>query len=160
MMKKYAHLGVVSGMIHDTTAGRVTPSGKLGHRIDYWPNASDRRELLFGLARSAEVLLAAGAHTVVIPTDPPTIVDGPDALARLEQLVLTPGLLDVTAVHPMGSVPMGDDPQVAAVDSRGAHHHVQGLWVADASLYPTSIGIPPQLSTYAMGLHVGEALSA
>ncbi|MBW2688037.1 MAG: hypothetical protein JRE19_19340, partial [Deltaproteobacteria bacterium] len=36
----------------------------------------------------------------------------------------------------------------------------QNLWVADGSLFPSSIGVPPQLSIYAMGLHVGRSLSA
>ncbi len=31
---------------------------------------------------------------------------------------------------------------------------------ADGSLFPTSIGGPPQLSIYAMGLHVGRAIAA
>jgi choline dehydrogenase-like flavoprotein len=67
--------------------------------------------------------------------------------------------MDVTAVHPMASVPMGDDPRVAAVNSEGKHHHLEGLWVADGSLFPTSIGGPPQLSIYALGLHVGRAIA-
>jgi choline dehydrogenase-like flavoprotein len=54
---------------------------------------------------------------------------------------------------------MGDDPQKAPVDSRGKHHHVDGLWVADGSLFPSSIGVPPQMSIYAMGLHVGRAIA-
>jgi choline dehydrogenase-like flavoprotein len=60
-------------------------------------------------------------------------------------------------VHPMGSVPMSDDPS-AAVDSEGRHHHLRGLWIADGSLFPSSIGVPPQLSIYALGLHVGRAI--
>ena len=59
----------------------------------------------------------------------------------------------------MGSVAMGDDPANAVVDSRGKHHHLDGLWVADASLFPSSIGVPPQLSVYALGLHVGRAIA-
>jgi hypothetical protein len=58
------------------------------------------------------------------------------------------GELDVVAVHPMASVPMGDDPQRAPVGSGGKHHHLQNLWVADGSLFPSSIGVPPQLSIY------------
>ncbi len=38
--------------------------------------------------------------------------------------------------------------------------HLEGLWVADGSLFPTSIGVPPQLSIYALGLHVGRAIAA
>ena len=30
--------------------------------------------------------------------------------------------------------------------------------VADGSVFPTSIGVPPQLSIYAIGLHVGRSL--
>jgi len=155
-MGQYANLAVLTGMIHDVTAGRVRPRGDLGVRIDYWPNEEDRRELVSGMVACARLLRAAGATQVCIPTDPVTLVAGEvDELANLQ---LRPGLLDITAVHPMGSVPMGDDPGAAAVDSRGKHHHLDGLWIADGSLFPTSIGIPPQLSIYAMGLHVGRAV--
>ncbi len=54
---------------------------------------------------------------------------------------------------------MDDDPTRAAVGSDGKHHHLDGLWIADGSLFPTSIGVPPQLSIYALGLHVGRAIA-
>lgn len=151
-MERYGHLGVLTAMIHDLTSGSVSARGDLGVSIDYWPDEGDRRELLFGLQRSCELLFAAGARRVYIPTDP--IIElspGQDfpveSLRRYE--------LDVTAVHPMASVPM----QGGAVDSRGQHQHIQGLWVADGSLFPSSIGMPPQLSIYAIGLHVGRAIA-
>ncbi len=72
--------------------------------------------------------------------------------SRSSRCELSKGELDVVAVHPMSSVPMGDDPVRAAVGSDGKHHHLENLWVADGSLFPTSIGVPPQLSIYAMGL--------
>ncbi len=159
LMERYDHLAVFTGMIHDRTAGRVRPDGDLGVQIDYWPNQHDRRELTFGLARAAELLFAAGARRVFVPTRPVRTFEPGDSLAPLETLQLEPGLMDITAVHPMSSVPMGDDPDKAAVDSRGKHHHVEGLWIADGSLFPSSIGVPPQLSIYSMGLHVGRAIS-
>ena len=55
---------------------------------------------------------------------------------------------------------MGDDPEFAPVDSRGRHYGLAGLWVGDGSLFPTSIGVPPQISIYAMGLHVGEDIAS
>ncbi len=159
MMARYAHLGVLTAMIHDLTPGRVRPRGQ-GLTIDYWPNAADRRELVFGLVACVRLLFAAGARKVHVPFDPPWTFAPGDSLAPLERLDLQRGLLDITAVHPMASVPMGDDPATAAVDSRGRHHQVRGLWVADGSLFPTSIGAPPQISIYALGLHVGRALVA
>jgi choline dehydrogenase-like flavoprotein len=159
-MSNYAHMAVLTSMLHDNTAGVVRPSGDLGLSIDYWPDEADCEELVRGLVASVELLLAAGAEKAVVPTDPVRIFRRGDDLSELRKLKLTRGLLDVTAVHPMGSVPMGDDPTVAAVGSNGRHHHVDGLWVADGSLFPSSIGVPPQLSIYAMGLHVGRSLVA
>ena len=160
LLSRYERLAVFSGMIHDTTTGRVRPQGDLGVRIDYWPNAADRRELVFGMVACAKLLLAAGARKVFIPTNPVQEFGPSDSLAAVEAMDLDKGAIDVTAVHPMGSVPMGDDPATAAVGSDGRHHHLAGLWIADGSLFPTSIGVPPQISIYAMGLHVGEAIAA
>ena len=91
---------------------------------------------------------------------PPRVVQRADEVGDAEAEALGGGRLELTAVHPMGTVPMGDDPRLAAVDSAGRHHHMEGLWVSDASLFPGSIGVPPQLSVYALGLHVGRALVA
>ncbi len=159
LMERYDRLAVFTGMVHDQSPGKVLPKGELGVQIEWWPNEKDRRELTFGLARSAELLFAAGAKRVFIPTRPVTVLEPGDSVEPLEKLELEPGLIDITAVHPMSSVPMGDDPKKAPVDSRGKHHHVEGLWVADGSLFPSSIGVPPQMSIYAMGLHVGRAIA-
>jgi len=159
VMGRYAHLAVLTAMLHDHTAGEVAPRGDLGLTMDYWPDAEDRAELMFGLWACARLLFAAGARRVFVPAEPMIVLERGADLSGIARTDLVRGLMDVTAVHPMSTVPMGDDPAVAAVDSRGRHHHVEGLWVADGSLFPTSIGVPPQVSIYAMGLHVGRALS-
>jgi choline dehydrogenase-like flavoprotein len=158
IMERYAHLAVFSAMLHDRTAGSVSPDGDRGMRIDYWPDAGDSAELMRGLWACVHLLMAAGARRVIVPMNPPRIIERGQPYDDLQALPLHRGRLDVTAVHPMATVPMGDDPQVAAVSSEGRHHHLAGLWVADGSLFPTSIGGPPQLSIYALGLHVGRAL--
>ena len=157
LMERYAHLAVLTAMVHDRTRGRVRPDGDMGLSIDYWPDEDDRAQLRIGLAACAKLLFAAGARRVFVPTHPPRVYERGDSLRDLERLDITPGLLDISSVHPMGSVPMGDDPS-AAVDSEGRHHHLHGLWIADGSLFPSSIGVPPQLSIYALGLHVGRAI--
>jgi choline dehydrogenase-like flavoprotein len=158
VMKRYANLAVLTAMIHDQTSGRVRPDGDLRLSIDYWPDEGDRRELVLGLVACARLLFAAGARRVFVPGHPPRAYERGDSLGDLETMALTRGSMDVTAVHPMGSVPMGEIPS-AAVDSEGRHRHLRGLWIADGSLFPSSIGVPPQLSIYALGLHVGRAIA-
>jgi choline dehydrogenase-like flavoprotein len=158
-MERYAHLGAFTAMLHDHTAGRVRPDGDLGLTIEYWPDEADQRELAHGLWACARLLLAGGARRIIVPSRPPRFYGPNDSIDDLRSFPIERGALDLTAVHPMGTVPMGDDPKRSAVGSDGKHHHMDGLWVADGSLFPTSIGGPPQLSIYALGLHVGRALS-
>jgi choline dehydrogenase-like flavoprotein len=160
VMKRFSHLSALTAMLHDETAGTVTPRGDLDLSVDYWPTSRDRRELLRGLKACARLHFAAGAVRVLIPGAPPRLLERVEQLDSLDDLQLERGSMGLSAVHPMGSVPMGDDPQVAAVDSAGKHHHLAGLWISDGSLFPSSIGVPPQLSIYALGLHVGRALVA
>lgn len=159
LMARYAHLAVFSAMIHDTTAGRVRPRGDLGLSIDYKPDLEDRAELSHGVWACARLLFAAGARRVLVPGHRPIRLEREAEVEGLRELDTVALGQELVAVHPMASVPMGDDPARAAVDSAGRHHHLDGLWVADGSLFPTSIGVPPQLSIYALGLHVGRALS-
>jgi choline dehydrogenase-like flavoprotein len=158
LMRRYSHLAALTAMIHDRTAGRVRPDGDLGLSIEYWPDESDRRELIFGLRAMVQIFFAAGARRVFVPSHPPRVYERGASLADLDTIQLTPGSMDVTAVHPMASVPMGDVPS-AAVGSDGRHRHLGGLWIADGSVFPSSIGVPPQLSIYAMGLHVGRQIA-
>lgn len=160
LMRRYAHTAVLTAMLHDETTGSVEPDGDLGLKLDYWPNEKDRKELMFGAWACAKLLFAAGAKSVTLPVLPLKTIHAPSEAEAFKTLDLKRGMIDITAVHPMASIPMGDDAAQAAVDSRGKHHHLDGLWVADGSLFPTSIGVPPQLSIYAMGLHVGRHLVA
>jgi choline dehydrogenase-like flavoprotein len=54
----------------------------------------------------------------------------------------------------MGTMAMGSDPRASVVGCTGEHHHVRGLFVLDGSLFPTSLGGPPQISIYAFSLHL------
>ncbi len=148
LMARYAHLGAVTAMVHDSTRGRVRPSGDLGLSIHYAPDSADRAALQDGLVHAARLLFAAGARRVLVPSPRLVTLDDPRAVDSLRDEPSP----DLSAVHPMATVPLGE-----AVDLDGAHRELRGLWVADASLFPSSTGGPPQLTTYALGLHVGRA---
>ena len=76
--------------------------------------------------------------------------------ARLEQWL---GRICDSSYHPCSTVPMGaDDASDAevATDGRGRVRHVEGLWVADASLMPTIPSAHTNLTTIMMGERFGE----
>ncbi|MGA2451167.1 MAG: GMC family oxidoreductase [Polyangiaceae bacterium] len=155
-MREYPRLAVLSAMVHDETPGRVWVDGG-GHAIlRYAMSDADRRQLARGLAACARLLLAAGAREVTIPAIPSRTVKTLDELDRLDMSFVGPHRVPMTAVHPMGGMAMGEDPRRSVVRSTGEHHQVRGLFVADGSLFPTSLGGPPQLTIYALALHLSR----
>jgi choline dehydrogenase len=58
-----------------------------------------------------------------------------------------------------GTVPMGaEGAPDAAVDGRGRVHGITGLWVADASVFPTIPSANTHLPTLMVGERFGEWL--
>jgi choline dehydrogenase-like flavoprotein len=153
-MRAYKRLAVLSAMVHDETSGRVTVDDDGRPSLFYTMSESDRAQLAKGLAACARILFAAGAREVTIPAIPPVRLAHPAELDTLDLRFIRPHAVPLTSVHPMGTMRMGDDPRASIVSSTGEHHQVKGLFVADGSLFPTSIGVPPQISIYAFALHL------
>jgi choline dehydrogenase-like flavoprotein len=153
-MRSYPRLAVLSAVVHDETSGQVDVDADGHPVIRYAMSERDRVQLAKGLVACARILLAAGALEVTIPAIPPVRVTQPSQLDGLDTTALRPHSVPLTAVHPMGTLRMGDDPKTSVVGSTGEHHQLRGLFVADGSLFPTSIGGPPQISIYAFALHL------
>lgn len=156
-MREYPRMAVIAAMAHDETEGRVYVDDDRS-RIEYRPIRPDRETLALGARAAGRILLAAGARQVSVAGIPPFVAETERELESLTSERFNPCDVPITAVHPMGSMPMGIDPQTSVCDGRGAHHQLAGLWVADGSLFPTSTGTPPQLPIYTFGLRTGRAI--
>jgi choline dehydrogenase-like flavoprotein len=155
-MRAYPKLAVLSAMVHDETAGQVLV-GRDGRPIlRYFMSEPDRLQLARGLQACARLMLAAGAREVTIPAIPSRRIRTIAELDALDMSFVGPHRVPMTAVHPMGGMPMGEDPRRSVVRSTGEHHQVRGLFVADGSLFPTSLGGPPQIAIYALALHLAR----
>ena len=159
-MRAYSNLAVLTAMVHDETSGEVAVDDSGGPVLRYTMSPADQQQLAKGLAACARILLAAGAREVTIPAIPPRRVASPAELDTLDLSFVRPHAVPLSAVHPMGTMRMGEDPRTSVVRSTGEHHHVRGLFVADGSLFPTSLGGPPQISIYAFAMHLAPHVVA
>jgi|CZKU01.1.fsa_nt_gi choline dehydrogenase-like flavoprotein len=153
-MRAYPRLAVMTAVVHDETRGEVDVDGEGNPIVRYVMSERDRGQLAKGLVACARLLLAAGALEVTIPAIPRVRVTRASELDGLDTSALRPHSVPLTAVHPMGTLRMGEDPKISVVRSTGEHHQLRGLFVADGSLFPTSIGVPPQISIYAFAQHL------
>ncbi len=65
---------------------------------------------------------------------------------------------DVFTAHPTGGCRISDDPDKGVVDGSGEVHGHAGLYIADASVFPQPVGVPPSLSIAAWSSHVAERI--
>ena len=68
--------------------------------------------------------------------------------------------LDLVAVHPMSTVWIGPSEKDSCLDESCRYWQLDNLLVADMSAYPSSLGVPPQLSAYAIGFFAAETAKA
>jgi choline dehydrogenase-like flavoprotein len=159
-MRDYRHLAVLTAMLHDETSGEVDVDEDGDPVIRYRLIEPDRAALARGLVACARLLFAAGAREITIPAIPPVRLRSVKELDALDTSFVRPHGVPLSAVHPMGTMRMGKDPRSSVVASTGEHHQIRGLFVLDGSLFPTSLGGPPQISIYAFAHHLAPHAAA
>jgi choline dehydrogenase-like flavoprotein len=152
LMRDFAKLGGLLVLLHDRSEGTVRSGRSLGKpEIRYSLDAADRAQLARGLHHCAEVLFAAGAQRVVLPFfSDPIVLERGTQLAALAQREVREGTLPIASTHPQSTCRMGGDPATSVVNAWGELHGVRGVFVADMSVFPTSLGAPPQITTAAL----------
>jgi choline dehydrogenase-like flavoprotein len=141
--------------LHDRSEGRVglTSNGSL--RLSYHLLGEEARRIQFGIARAAEIHFAAGA-TEVYPNVGPVSVIKRGELEAFAALRLRPADLRLEAFHPMSTARMGADEEATVCDPTGAVRGINGLYVSDGSLLPTSVGVNPMMTIIACATHVAR----
>ena len=79
--------------------------------------------------------------------------------AELEASPPSPGSLRLEAFHPMGTAPLAEDPSQGVTATDGSVHGSEGLYVSDASLLPTSLGVNPMMTVIACASRISRGLA-
>jgi choline dehydrogenase-like flavoprotein len=157
-MLDFGHVGSIGVHLCDRSSGRVGlgPEGSL--RASYKLTGDDAGKLAFGIARAAEVHFAAGA-TEVYPNIARIGTLKPGDLAEFEATSFKPSELRLEAFHPMGTARISADERDGACDIHGSVHGTADLYVADASLFPTSVGVNPMMTIIAFAKQIARGVA-
>lgn len=142
-------LGKVCGIIvlvSDHGDGSVSATHDGRASIEYFFVDDDLARIKAGMIASAHVLMAGGAKTLFAPVRGLGFYE---SVAELEEALMPTTLDDFTnySAHPMATCRMGLDPETSVVGPNGEAHRMPGLFIADSSVFPTSLGVNPQLTT-------------
>jgi choline dehydrogenase-like flavoprotein len=156
-MLDFGHTASIGVHLSDQSSGQVDLTGGGSLRARYKLTREDADRLTFGIARAAEVHFAAGA-TEVYPNIARVGKLTPEKLPDFESTRFKPSELRLEAFHPMGTARIADESDgVCAPD--GSVHGTTDLYVADASLFPTSVGVNPMMTVIAFAARIAAELA-
>jgi choline dehydrogenase-like flavoprotein len=159
-MRRANHLCSSGGMLRDRSEGTVTADGWRA-RIRYALHDDDRKRAIEAMRWLVKLKFAAGAREVTSGRKGAGFSSTEAAaLAHLADDLRSEEFLHLHASHPMGTARLGPDPSASVVDPDGRIHDVDNVYVMDAALFPSSLGVNPQMTVMAMALHLSEQLLA
>lgn len=169
-----AQLPYMSGhlaLTRDRDTGRVYPDPVNGNcRISYHPSAFDKGSIVSGIIASARIAYANNAETII------TAKPG-QAFVRRSSLTETPAETDsrfeawllairkggvsdgFATAHQMGTCRMSAEKKDGVVDSTGNVWGVNGLYVADASVFPSASGVNPMITNMAISDWISRGIA-
>jgi choline dehydrogenase-like flavoprotein len=129
-------------------------------RIAFRIQPADIANLRRGLLQAVRLMLEAGAREVVCP------VHGlPDRLRRdqvdlISTLPDEPGAYPLAMSHLFGTVRMSPTPAGGVVGTDFRVHGTENLYVIDSSVFPTNLGVNPQLTIMALARIAAHRIAA
>lgn len=159
LMERFSRYMAARVLLRDAGDGQVTLNRRGDLQVDYGLAPPDVAGLRAALADTARLLFAAGAHHVVLPFTRRSVAQTETEAVSLAAQSLWPGEISLTSAHPQGSARMGADAREAATDGYGRVHGLRNVTVADASTFPTAVGVPPQLTVLANATRIAFHLA-
>ncbi|KAH7080854.1 hypothetical protein FB567DRAFT_531912 [Paraphoma chrysanthemicola] len=168
-------VGYIS-IVRDRDTGRVYPDPIDGRvRFQYSPSKFDKRHIMEGLLALAKIQYVQGASEIftVIPgmrpfvRDPTTAESGdginnPDFQVWLDEIKTrgfpSPESVFVSA-HQMGTCRMSAEERGGVVDPQGKVWGTEGLYVADASVFPSASGVNPMITNMAISDWISRGIA-
>jgi choline dehydrogenase-like flavoprotein len=146
-MLAYRRLAQLGLMVSDSSRGSLYLRRARRPLIRYELGGDDVARFRAGLARLRELFDAAGAREVYLPL--PCGVAPERARARDLKLM---------AFHPLGTARADADPASGVLDPDLRVHGVEGVYVADGSVMPSSLGVNPQITIMALATRLAYHL--
>lgn len=156
-MLDYKYYSAMNVFVRDQGRGAVSwqPNAlNRKKRIDWELSKDDFNHFKKALKIGGRIYFAAGASKVILPTfkqlHVEKVEDLDDMIDSVDFGLRGLYTFRIASVHPQGTARMGVDAKQSVVNGYGECHSVKGLFVADASLFPSCLTVNPQVTVYAL----------
>ncbi len=159
LMTRYKQMVVGGALVEDSTSGRVL-RGPFGMPLPWYQvTKGDHARFKKGARLLSELFFSVGADAVLLPFSNAHLAR---SMAEVDRILLGQTRrkwLELFTVHLMGTARMGAREDRSVIDLDGCIWDLPGCYVADASVFPTAIGVNPQVTIMAMATRIGLRLA-
>jgi choline dehydrogenase-like flavoprotein len=159
-MLRYDHMTCVGVVIGSESNGTVRPTRfREGVKIDYTPTDDDFVKIKDGVRYACELGLRARARRAMPCTLRAMDISTMSDLARIDNEIGGDNDLSLNTSHPQGGNPISANPKRGVVDPEFRVYGAQNLFVCDASVFPSSITVNPQLTVMALASYAADHIA-
>ena len=127
-------------------------------KLVYKPAEADLRNVVAGMKLMARIFLHDEAIRVMPATHAWYAFENESDLDALDRFVDDSSDLLLTTAHPQGGNAIGAPSQGGVVDETFRVHGFDNLYVCDASVFPSSVHVNPQLTVMGLAQHAAELI--
>ncbi|CAG8660680.1 3709_t:CDS:2, partial [Cetraspora pellucida] len=153
-MLQINHLVPILIVSRDKDPGRISIDSCGRPRIHYSISNHDSKSVVEGMIAGINILVAAGAKTVITgqlaieefepaEKDPFNDPRYKQYIEKIRKIGVEDSESSIGSAHQMGTCKMGIDSRTSVVNPKGKVWGIDNLYVADASVLPTSTGVNP-----------------
>jgi choline dehydrogenase-like flavoprotein len=158
-MRSYDHLMAVGVLVGTDGNARVGKSPLGGAAITYNPSRGDLRTLSKGLRVLGEILFEAGARRIMLNAWDYVELESRTQLGRIDEVVMDPDNITLGTGHPQGGNAISVDPERGVIGPDFKVHGFSNLHVCDASVFPSSLTVNPQLTVMGLAHYAAQRIA-
>jgi choline dehydrogenase-like flavoprotein len=158
-MERYDHLMAVGVLVGTASNGRIVRALTGGPGVDFRPRQKDLATLARGLKLLGELLFDAGAARVMVNSWGYDEFTSADQLGAIDRIAADPDHISLGTGHPQGGNAISCDPKRGVVGPDFKVHGYDDLYVCDASVFPSSLTVNPQLTVMSLAHYAARRIA-
>lgn len=160
LMKRYQHYAMAGILVRDDSNGTITITDSGVPRVSYSLGQMEIDTIAKGVEVVAKMWFGLGATRVITSHMSMPIIEGAGQIPDLIKAIKNdPKSLLMGSAHPQGGNRMGNDDTTCVVDSNCKVFNYRNLFVCDASVFPTALGVNPQLTVMSLASLVADRIN-
>jgi len=159
MLNNFRKTAATIVLLREWGSGEVQIDRHGSPRISYHLDPRDKLNFVKGISEATKILAAAGAKEIVTLHSAYTGVKGDGGITEKQldsfiETVTKKGVdynrIMLYSAHLMGSCRMSAEESTGATKPSGELYNVDNLFIGDASVFPTDLGVNPMVTIMAM----------